>query len=160
MESLETLLTLLHENDLKITPQRRLILELLVDDRSHPTADQVYQQVISQMPNVSRTTVYNTLHELVALGILREVQDLSAGGLRYDTQPAPHHHLFCTRCHRLVDIERDFDKVRLTSEEAAGYQIARYHVTFYGICPACQQAVCQQAACEQAGEDEQGEAPV
>ena len=141
MESLETLLTLLRQHDLKITPQRRLILELLVDDRSHPTADQIYQRVITQMPNVSRTTVYNTLHELVALGILREVQDLSAGGLRYDTQPEPHHHLFCTRCHSLVDIEREFDGVMLTSEETAGYQIARYHVTFYGICPACQQAI-------------------
>ncbi len=139
MESIETLLTLLHQNDLKITPQRRLILELLVDDHSHPTVDQVYQRVIDVMPNVSRTTVYNTLRELVALDVLREVRGLSAGSLRYDTNAGLHHHLFCTRCHRLVDIERDFDGLRLKSEESAGYQIMRHQVTFFGICPACQQ---------------------
>ncbi len=138
MESIETLLALLHQNDLKITPQRQLILELLVDDASHPTAEQIYQRVIAVMPNVSRTTVYNTLHELVALGILRDVQELSGGGLRYDTNADPHHHLFCIRCHRLVDVDRDFDGVKLTSEEAAGYQIVRHQVTFFGVCPACQ----------------------
>ena len=141
MESLKNQLSLLRQNNLKITPQRRLILELLVDDDSHPTADQIYQRVIDVMPNVSRTTVYNTLHELVALGALIEVQDLGAGGLRYDTNPERHHHLFCTRCHTLIDIERDFAGRDLTPAEAAGYQVARHQVTFYGVCPDCQHVI-------------------
>lgn len=141
MTSLTSQLSLLRKNNLKITPQRRLILKLLVNDDSHPTADQIYQRVIDVMPSVSRTTVYNTLHELVALGALIEVQDLSAGGLRYDTNTEQHHHLFCTHCHTLIDIERNFAEVDLTPTEAAGYQIERHQVTFYGVCPDCQHAI-------------------
>lgn len=138
MESLEILLDLLHQNSLKVTPQRRVILKSLIGDGGHPTADEVYQRVLAVMPDVSRTTIYNTLRELVALGVLAEVQDLSEGGLRYDTNTEAHHHLFCARCHALIDIAHDFEGLTLEPEEAAGYQITRHQVTFYGICPNCQ----------------------
>ncbi|MBN1875172.1 MAG: transcriptional repressor [Anaerolineae bacterium] len=138
MESLETLLALLRQNDLKITPQRRVILELLIEDDSHPTADGIYQRVLAVMPDVSRTTVYNTLRELVHLGVLAEVQEVSGDGLRYDTRTGPHHHLFCTRCHTLIDIIRDFEGIILSPEETAGYRIMKHQVTFYGLCPECQ----------------------
>jgi Fe2+ or Zn2+ uptake regulation protein len=132
------LLDLFRQNGLKITPQRRVILELLVNDASHPTVGQVYQRVLSIMPDVSRTTVYSTLRELVALGELTEVQDLSQGGLRYDTDTSVHHHLFCTHCHALIDIDHNFEGLTLSPKEASGYQIVRHQVTFYGVCPDCQ----------------------
>ena len=138
MKSLEMLLEQLRQNGLKITPQRRVILELLVQDGSHPTADEIYQRVLLAMPEVSRTTVYNTLRELIAMGELTEVQGLSEGGLRYDTDTSAHHHLFCTRCHALIDIDHDFEGLALPPEESSGYQIVRQQVTFYGICPNCQ----------------------
>jgi len=134
----EALVELFRQNGLKITPQRRVILELLARDDSHPTVDEIYQRVLSMMPDVSRTTVYNTLRELVALGELVEVHDLSEGGIRYDTNASVHHHLFCTRCHNLVDIQRDFAGLTLSPQESSGYQITNRQVTFYGICPNCQ----------------------
>ena len=51
----------------KITPQRRAIFRALIHGDSHPTAEEVYQRVLSVMPDISRATVYNTLHELVAM---------------------------------------------------------------------------------------------
>jgi Fe2+ or Zn2+ uptake regulation protein len=138
VQSLETVLELFRQNGLKITPQRRVILELLTQDDSHPTADEVYQHVLSAMPNVSRTTVYNTLRELIVLGELTEVQGLSEGGLRYDTDTGFHHHLFCLRCHALIDVDYDFGDLALPPGESSGYQIVRHQVTFYGICPDCQ----------------------
>ena len=94
MHTLEAILELFRQNGLKITPQRRVILEVLTRDDSHPTADEIYQRVLSMMPDVSRTTVYNTLRELVALGELVEVHGLSEGGMRYDADAGVHHHLF------------------------------------------------------------------
>ncbi len=138
MPSLNTMIALLRQHDLKITPQRRMILELLADDHSHPTAEDIYQRVMAVMPTVSRGTVYNTLHELVELGILTEVQDLREPRLRYDTHTDEHHHLFCTRCHALVDIHHDFEPLQLPAEEVAGYRILKHQVTFYGLCPECQ----------------------
>ena len=48
------LLEQFRQNGLKITPQRRVILALLVQDDSHPTADEIYQRVLAVMPQVSR----------------------------------------------------------------------------------------------------------
>lgn len=138
MQSVDVLIKLFRQKDLKITPQRRVLFELLVEDDSHPTADEIYQRVLSVMPDVSRTTVYNTLHELVALGELTKVEDLSESGTRYDTNRNHHHHLFCMRCNALIDISREFVGVELSPEETAGYQIVKSQVTFYGICPDCQ----------------------
>jgi Fe2+ or Zn2+ uptake regulation protein len=140
VRSLELLLERFRQNGLKITPQRRAILELLADDDSHPTAEQVYQRILSVMPDVSRTTVYNTLRELSDLGELTPVLDLREDGQRYDTNIEPHHHLYCVRCHKLIDIDRDFEGLSLAPEELSGYQILSRQVTFYGVCPDCQAA--------------------
>ncbi len=137
MQSVEVLVQRLRQRGLKVTPQRRAILSLLAGDSSHPTAEQVFRRVASAMPDISRTTVYNTIHELVALGELAEVANLSEAGTRYDTNTADHHHLFCVRCHTLKDIHADL-QVELAPEELAGYQVLRRQVTFYGHCPQCQ----------------------
>ena len=138
MKSPEAIIQLFNQKSLKITPQRRLIFELLAEDESHPTAEELYQRVISRMPDVSQTTVYNTLRELVALGELAPLENLSEAGSRFDTNSSNHHHLFCMHCLALVDIERDFPDVELTLEEAKGYQIVKNQVTFYGVCQECQ----------------------
>ena len=140
MKPLETLIDQFRQHGLRVTPQRRVILELLVDDESHPTAEQVYQRVVAVMPDVSRTTVYNTLRELSDLGELTPVHDLSDDGHRYDTNNETHQHLCCVECHSLIDIDHDFGGMSLTPEEASGYRILSRQVTFYGICPECQAA--------------------
>ena len=137
MKALDTLLSRFRQNGLRITPQRRVILELLVDDDTHPTVEQVYRRVLAVMPDVSRTTVYNTFRELIDLGELRPVRDFSEDGQRYDTSNEVHHHLYCVECHQLVDIDRDFEEISLPPEEARGYRILSRQVTFYGICPDC-----------------------
>ena len=138
MKPLEALLDKFRHSGLRITPQRRAILELLVDDDSHPTAEEVYQRVLVVMPDVSRTTVYNTLRELSDLGELTPVQDLSEGGQRYDTNNVTHHHLYCVACHKLIDIDHNFAELDLAPEERSGYRILSRQVTFYGVCPDCQ----------------------
>jgi hypothetical protein len=60
MKRIVTLINTLREKGYKITPQRRVIIEQLVTDKSHPTVEEIYQRVRSVMPEVSRTTIYNT----------------------------------------------------------------------------------------------------
>jgi Fur family peroxide stress response transcriptional regulator len=138
MEPVEALVESLRRKGLKITPQRRAILELLRGDRSHPTAEAVYRQMLATMPDVSRTTVYNTLRELVDLDALAPVDDKNEGGRRYDTNTDNHHHLSCIRCHALIDLNRDFEGVGLPAEDRRGYRIVKHQITFYGYCPDCQ----------------------
>jgi len=138
MQSTGTIVELFRQKGLRITPQRRAIFEVLTQDDSHPTAEEIYQRVLSVMPDVSRTTVYNTIRELLTLGELVEVEELSEAGTRYDTNVNMHHHLLCLRCQNLLDIDRDFEGLDLSPEETSGYQIVRRQVTFYGYCSNCQ----------------------
>ena len=138
-QSVEQIVEQFRREGLKITPQRRAIFEALIRDDSHPRAEEIYQRVWSVMPDISRTTVYNTLHELVSVGALMEVEDLSEGGTRYDTRTNQHHHLFCLGCHALVDVEQNFPGLELPPNETAGYRIVRHQATFYGYCPNCQE---------------------
>ena len=138
MKSTNELIDLFRQNKLKITPQRRAIFDLLNKNKNHPTAEQIYQQISSTMPEVSRATVYNTLRELIALGELSAVENLSENGTRYDTNIAPHHHLFCIRCHTLIDLDVEFEDLNIPTNGQFGYEIIKSQVTFYGICPICQ----------------------
>lgn len=138
MRSVESLVQLFRQKGLRITPQRRAIFEALVGGVSHPTAEEIYQRVRQRMPDISRMTVYHTLHELVSVGELAEVEPLLEVGMRYDTDTTLHHHLVCLRCHAIVDIDRDFDGLDVSLPEASGYHIVRREVTLYGYCPNCQ----------------------
>jgi Fe2+ or Zn2+ uptake regulation protein len=138
MRSVDAIMKSFRQEGFRITPQRRVIFEQLAEGDGHPTADQVYQDVQAVMPEVSRTTVYNTLHELVALGELTEVGCPTESGTRYDTNDSHHHHLFCVQCQSIIDIEQDFECVELVAEQTEGYRILHHQITFYGICPTCQ----------------------
>jgi Fe2+ or Zn2+ uptake regulation protein len=137
MRSVEALVELFRQRGFKITPQRRAVFELLSEDKSHLTVEEIYRGVCAMMPDISRTTVYNTLHELVEIGELAPVEETSGDGVRYDTHTGSHHHLFCLRCHALVDVERDFEGLELAPDESAGYQVVKCKVIFYGYCPNC-----------------------
>ena len=139
MKSTEETIAKFRQNRLKITPQRRVILELLVDDSSHPSANQIYRRATKVMPDISRTTVYNTINDLIKLNEISEVSEMGKDGLRYDVNTETHHHLFCVECNTLVDINRDFDHLDLTEEEESGFEIFKHQVTFYGRCPVCAQ---------------------
>jgi len=137
MQSTETLVAIFHQKGLKITPQRRAIFDLLNSADSHLTAEEIYQQLLPQLPDISRTTIYNTLNELVDLGELTVVEGVDGDGVRYDKRVTHHHHLFCMVCHQLMDVDHDFNGIGLSADEAAGYDIIKAQVTFYGYCPNC-----------------------
>lgn len=122
------------------TRQRQLILEVLKDTKSHPTADWLYQRVREQMPNVSLGTVYRNL------GVLKEqqvIQELRHAGnqSRYDGNPHPHYHFFCTDCGRVDDVTLDYteEAEKWIEDQMPGYDIKGHNTEFYGICPDCKQ---------------------
>ena len=78
---------------------------------------------------------YNTLHSLQREGRVHELA-VEPGRCRFDPEPGPHHHLVCTRCRKVVDVDRDFP-VRLTPREARGFRGLHAHIVFYGTCPDC-----------------------
>lgn len=139
MKSVEALVNLFQERGFRITPQRRAIFQYLSDIDNHPTADQIYLHISSLMPEVSQSTVYNTVRELIALGELGEVNDIEESGKRFETNNSIHHHLFCESCKSLIDLELDVPEIKIPKHKTEGFKIKRKKVTFYGLCQNCQQ---------------------
>jgi Fe2+ or Zn2+ uptake regulation protein len=125
------------EHGYKMTPQRRAILEIIASSSSHPTAEQIYEVVQERMPDTSLATVYNTLHELVAIEGAFEL-DLGRGVRRYEISPVEHGHMVCLGCDRIYDIEGDFERLRSLFRIPAGARPVRYAVTIYGYCVHCE----------------------
>ena len=100
-------LTRLKKAGLRPTRQRLALGELLftAEDR-HCTAEQLHQEVTASGVEVSLATVYNTLHQFTALGLLREVM-AEPGQKYFDTNTGPHHHFYHEHSGQLEDIHHE-----------------------------------------------------
>ena len=87
---------------LKLTPQRIAIVRELAEDRSHPTAHELFERLRPAFPTMSFATVYNTLDALAKLGLVGSLRLGSA--VRYDPNTELHHHAVCDRCGAVIDL--------------------------------------------------------
>ena len=117
---------------LRLTPQRIAILDYLEGNKSHPSAEDIYQAVAKKFPTVSLATVYNTLSTLERLGQLLKLT-IDPDKARYDPNTFPHHHLICNRCKTIVDVDARY---RLALPDT-DFEVTGSHVEFYGTCPKC-----------------------
>jgi Fe2+ or Zn2+ uptake regulation protein len=127
--------TMVQSRGLKMTPQRRAIVEHLQSAAHHPTADEVFTAVNRRFPMTSRATVYNTLNWLRDAGMVREV--FEGGQVRFDPNTEEHHHFVCRRCGRVEDIEcESISKLKVCALPGR-QQVESYEVTLRGLCAGC-----------------------
>jgi len=119
----------------RLTPQRMMILRLLKEDTTHPNAEEIFNNVRVEYPHVSLKTVYNTLDLLNENHMIQELV-IEPRIKRYCPNPAPHHHLYCTSCKKVVDVFQDIP-VRLEKKQFMGFRIDSNQITFRGVCPDC-----------------------
>ena len=97
---------------LKNSKQREAIRAVLMETKSHPSAETVFQMLKATYPNISLATVYRNLNLLTELGEITKVPG-TTGSDRFDGNVAPHIHFFCTDCNAILDLpssEDDADK--------------------------------------------------
>ncbi len=123
------------EFGLKLTPQRLSILAFLENNKSHPTAEDIYRHIAKKFPTMSLATVYKTLETLKARGRIKEIT-IDAEKRHFDPETGRHHHAICTGCKKIVDIFMDFD-LSAADTDLRGFEITGSHVEFYGLCPDC-----------------------
>jgi Fe2+ or Zn2+ uptake regulation protein len=127
------------ESGLAVTHQRQIVFESLAEmpDHHHPSPEEVYGQVRKLIPSISQATVYKTLHTFVEHGILRELSP-HHGTLRVDMNTHAHHHLICTQCKSVMDIDdEDLDRVKLRRRLPKGFRVDRVAVEIQGLCGKC-----------------------
>ncbi len=103
-ENSEALSQRLADSGLRSTPQREVVYTVLLRKRDHPTADEVYARVKSELPTISLATVYNCLETLVQCDLVRAV-NFERGPTRYCPNLRPHAHFHDERTGRTHDID-------------------------------------------------------
>jgi Fur family peroxide stress response transcriptional regulator len=125
------------KHGLAATHQRQVVYEAVIAAHGHHTPEKIYAAVRRRIPSVSLATVYNNLRLFVERGLLREVSPHSST-LRVDGNLKPHHHLVCTRCKSVQDIEGDFiDFKRLSPHVPDGFDLTQPLVEVFGLCRRC-----------------------
>src|SRR5712664_1438892 len=115
MLTAQDLRTALKERGFRMTPQRQLILHAVASMHGHIAVEQVYQQVVSQFPDVNISTVYRTLEVLEELGFVRHTHFHDGVAQFERTDEAPHHHMVCSRCGS--DFELDLEVLQPLADE-------------------------------------------
>ena len=138
MKEIETVVKRFRETGLKITPQRLSIFKLLKDNYTHPSAEDIYREILIIHPSISFTTVYKTLQTLRDLG---EIQELSINPERvhYDPDITEHVHTFCRSCKAIGDLDNGLEtstSMKLPNG-SNDFEVHNIQVHAVGLCGEC-----------------------
>lgn len=133
----------LRQTSLRVTKQRVAVLDA-VRDHPHADTETVIRSVRESLPAVSHQAVYDSLHTLTEVGLLRCIKP-SGSVARYERRIGDnHHHLVCRSCSLIVDVDCTIGQAPcLTPSHDAGFVIDQAEVTFWGLCPDCTAAGAQ-----------------
>lgn len=138
--SVEDLRERCRQAGLSLTHQRLVIYEELMKMGDHPAPEEVFEQVRKKIPSLSLATVYNNIKTFVEHGLLQELS-VHHGSLRLENNLHPHHHLVCTNCKAIEDLdEADFEPIRLKKSPPKGFAVHRFSVDVLGLCKRCSSA--------------------
>ena len=137
MRAADGIMSAMRAQGLRVTPQRMGIVAQLFDNASHPTVEALYEATRVAMPAISLKTVYQTVHDLEALGEVR-LLDLGTGQVRVDPNVEHrHHHMVCNECGSVSDVPVDFPAVTLPRRYRSGFTVDAVDVIFRGTCADC-----------------------
>jgi Fe2+ or Zn2+ uptake regulation protein len=127
----------LEANGQRFTDQRAAVYRSLLGTTSHPTADDVFTSVRSEIPDISLATVYKSLETLVGCGLAVKLT-YGDGSARYDGRTDPHHHARCLRCGAVVDLPGRLDSSALERlGPVNGFAVEGYRLELVGYCASC-----------------------
>ena len=116
------------------TKQREIILEVL-KKLDHPTADEVYENVKKDIPNISLGTIYRNLESFCESGLINKIET-SQRKKEFDPNIMGHYHARCIECDKLVDLcDTTFKKLEIPNIKS--FFIKDYVLEFRGICEKC-----------------------
>ncbi|MEG0133660.1 MAG: Fur family transcriptional regulator, partial [Clostridium sp.] len=127
-EKIENLKCTLKEKGYKLTPQRRSILdEIIKNEGSHLTTEEIYDLVKVNCPEIGLATVYRTVQLLEEMGVVYKL-DLDDGCSRYELcnedENHQHHHLICENCGEVIEVEGDLlEELELGIEKKYNFKI-------------------------------------
>lgn len=121
------------------TNQRKLILDLMTENFTHPTADEIYELARKSDPHISRGTVYRNLNFLCESGEILKIC-VPEGADHYDSTLREHYHFCCRSCGKMCDVPGEVlvdSGSALSKMSEEGFLVTEKNLVFTGFCPAC-----------------------
>ena len=132
--SIEFLSEQLKSKGIRPSYQRIKVLEYMYQKGGHPTVFEIFNALSSEIPSLSKVTIYNTLHTLVEAGLLRPV-DIDDSEKRFDITLTSHGHFQCEVCGTIYNFKVNIDQVPV--EGLNQFEIKQKNIYFKGRCPDC-----------------------
>jgi Fe2+ or Zn2+ uptake regulation protein len=128
-------------NGHRLTPQRREVYEVLLAQRDHPTATEVFLRAKQRMPSISLATVYNCLETLVECGLAKQV-NVERDATRYCPNLTEHGHFVCERCGKIYDVPLLASKrIGRTWDLPVDFTVAHSDIMLRGACADCNKSI-------------------
>ncbi|NJM98674.1 MAG: transcriptional repressor [Phormidesmis sp. RL_2_1] len=123
------------------TPQRQKVLSIFMSltQGEHLSAEDLHKILEKDGERISLSTVYRTIHLMVLMGLLRELE-LAEGHKHYElNRPLrDHHHIVCVYCNKTLEFtESSITEIGERTADAAGYHLLDCQLTLYGVCMHC-----------------------
>ncbi len=123
----------------RTTSQRLAILHVLRHAGTHLSPSEIYRRAKRDFPRLTEPTVYRTLEFLSDIALVRPSYNPS-GHLTYEIAGNDHHHIVCRQCGNEIEVEHTLlESLYRLLETTSGYRSIGSHVTFFGVCPKCQE---------------------
>ncbi len=130
----------LKERGLKLTPQRRLIIDLIHDSSEQFSAEDIIAHVQTRMQGVNKSTIYRTLELLEEAGCVFKSE--KGGQFIYHHAEMGHHHLVCSKCGKTIDCEGElFASLEKELEGKYRFRIDFKHLVMSGLCEKCKESL-------------------
>jgi Fur family peroxide stress response transcriptional regulator len=124
----------------RLTPQRREVYNVLLDERDHPTATEVFIRAKQRIPGISLATVYNCLETLVECGLAKQV-NVEREATRYCPNVSDHGHFICQSCGAVTDIPIAKEgNISQFLKVPSRFSVAHSEITLRGTCPNCKKS--------------------
>lgn len=121
--------------DRRNTIQRQLVLQA-VQSLDHPDAEEVYENIFREHPNVSKGTVYRNLNILAAQGEILKIET-GNGADKFDFRTNPHYHMRCRICGKIFDAHLSPLVPEKLLGDTHGFVVERHNLEFIGTCSEC-----------------------
>lgn len=131
IRSLEDALDYCQTLGMRLSKQRRFILELLWQAQEHLSAREIYDRLNQQGKAIGHTSVYQNLEALSAQGVIECVE--RSDGRLYGNISDPHSHVNCLDTNQIMDVHIELpEEIIRMVEQQTGVKIAGYTIDFFG----------------------------
>jgi Fur family ferric uptake transcriptional regulator len=140
-KDLSYILQVLKDKRIKLTSQRKIILDIFLKLGGHVSVEEIFQEIRKKKKNIGLATIYRTFSLLKNLGLVSQ-REFGDGFSRFEIVSSHHDHLICQKCGKVIEFKDE--RIEDIQEEIAkkfGFVLISHRHELVGICSDCRETL-------------------